>query len=185
MTETAAGADARRIIVLPNCSLTKRQARAFVAFVGTASLLVAGGFAVLGFWPILPFAGLEIGLLALALRLCRRDAAAETISVTQDSVFVDGGRATDERRYNRHWAGVRLHAPHASKRGQVTIAAHGTRREIGAALTDQARARLWTNLQALIGPAAYSPDLAMAPLKAGETRHISNVIDERNHWEHI
>lgn len=50
-----------------NCSLSAREARNFFALVALGSLSVAAVFVVQGYWPILPFAGLELGVLAWAL----------------------------------------------------------------------------------------------------------------------
>jgi uncharacterized membrane protein len=61
----------------PNRSLSHTRQRA--VFWGLAALCfgIAAVFAALGYWPVLPFAGLEIGLLAWAFEtlreLCRNN----------------------------------------------------------------------------------------------------------------
>ena len=54
-----------RIEICPNCSLSVRSAVLFFGSLCFVSFAVAGMLAVQGFWPILPFAGLE--MLALGL----------------------------------------------------------------------------------------------------------------------
>jgi uncharacterized membrane protein len=60
-----------RIELAPNCSLTPRGARIFVGSVAALTFGVALFFTLRGFWPVLPFAGLEIGLLAWAVSASR------------------------------------------------------------------------------------------------------------------
>ena len=56
-----------RIEISPNCSLTPSGAWWFFGTLCAACLLVASFFVVRGFWPVLPFAGLELGLVGWAL----------------------------------------------------------------------------------------------------------------------
>lgn len=56
-----------RIIASPNCSASWRSNKLALVFLSIPSLLIATGFLLLGAWPILPFAGLE--LLALGSSL--------------------------------------------------------------------------------------------------------------------
>jgi len=55
-----------RIELAPNCALTPHGAAVFVGSTGLLVFAVAIFFASRGFWPVLPFAGLEVGLLAWA-----------------------------------------------------------------------------------------------------------------------
>lgn len=56
------------IELVPNCSLTTRQASAFFASLCTVSFTNAGIFVLRGLlWPVLPFAGLEMARLGWAL----------------------------------------------------------------------------------------------------------------------
>ena len=60
-----------RIELSPNCSLTPRREHGwFVGSLAVGDLRLVAGFlaATRGLWPVLPFAGLEIGLLAWAVR---------------------------------------------------------------------------------------------------------------------
>src|ERR1043165_7708811 len=73
----------RRLVLTAPCSLTPRTARIFVGSVAAATFAVAGFFTVQGFWPVLPFAGLEIALLSWAVRVSMRDGARrQTITIT-------------------------------------------------------------------------------------------------------
>ncbi|MEO0574053.1 MAG: DUF2244 domain-containing protein [Pseudomonadota bacterium] len=52
----------------PNCALSAQQAVMFFSGVASVSLLIAFAFVLMGYWPILPFAGLELALLGWALK---------------------------------------------------------------------------------------------------------------------
>ena len=63
-----AGAGLLRIEICPNCSLSVRQAVMFFGSLCFISFAVAGMLAMQGFWPVLPFAGLEMIVLGWALK---------------------------------------------------------------------------------------------------------------------
>jgi len=68
----------------PNCSLTPRGARVFFAAVCVPTFGIAGVATVLGFWPVLPFAGAEMLLLGWALYTnMQRRHEHETIDVSE------------------------------------------------------------------------------------------------------
>ena len=102
-----------RIEICPNCSLSVRGARLFFVAACIAPFGIAGFLALRGFWPILPFAGLEMALLAWALAVClERRFHSQTITVTEDDVHIE--RARSEHRepvcFEEHWSlQLRLH----------------------------------------------------------------------------
>ena len=51
----------------PNRAVSWRTNQIFLLLIGSLSALIAGGFALLGAWMILPFAGVEILLLVSLL----------------------------------------------------------------------------------------------------------------------
>ena len=57
------------IVIAPNCSLSVRGAVLFFLTACAPCFGIAGVLTVLGFWPVLPFAGLEMLLLGAALRI--------------------------------------------------------------------------------------------------------------------
>lgn len=155
---------AYRIELAPNCSLTPRGARLFVGSLAATTFAVAGFFAALGFWPVLPFAGLEIGLLAWAVRASlRRGAEREVIVVSESDVVVERTAASGSRRtvFPRHWSRVTLRgptvAPHPSR---LTIESHGRACEVGRFLTEEERRHLAARLERLVGKTSESPALA-------------------------
>ena len=153
-----------RIEISPNCSLSVRGALGFFAGVCFVSLSIAGALAVQGFWPILPFAGLEMVLLGWALKcsMARRHFR-QTITLTECDVSVEScDRACCVQVvFPRHWAQVKLRRPasrlHPSR---LTIESHGRRCELGNFLTEEERCGLAARLQRLIGRVNESPTLA-------------------------
>jgi uncharacterized membrane protein len=156
-----------RIVICPNCSLTLRGAALFFGVLCLFCFMVAGGLALLGMWPVLPFSGLEMLLVGWALHasLARRFRA-EIITLTESDISVE---SRDRARcrlvvFQRHWAQVKLRRPasrlHPSR---LTIESHGRQCELGSFLTDEERYGLALRLQRLIGRINESPSLASGP----------------------
>src|SRR5690242_16795981 len=73
----------------PRCSLTPTTARILIAIVGGTTFAVAAFFTLRGFWPVLPFAGLEVGVLAWATSLSMRNRRQlETICIEADRITI-------------------------------------------------------------------------------------------------
>ena len=110
----------RRIELLPNCSLTPRQARLFFATVAVTSLSIAGFFVASGFWPVLPFAGLELALLGWALAgEPEAPPCVQTVEIDETRITMTTrgpGGVNEQIQFSRHWAKVKLRAPKAGSR---------------------------------------------------------------------
>jgi uncharacterized membrane protein len=153
-----------RIEIVPNCSLSTRGALVFFGWVCATSFGVAGFMALRGYWPILPFAGLEMVLLGWALyRSMERRFHRETITVSEDDVRIEQRDRAHyvEVVFPRHWARVKLRRPHSRLHPScLTIESHGRRCEVGSFLTEQERRGLAQRLTRLIGRINESPSLA-------------------------
>jgi uncharacterized membrane protein len=112
-----------------NNSLSSTGRILVFAYFFVVSFGIAGAFASLGAWLILPFAGLEMLGLYFAFRYVDRHAADfERIAVTGDRVKVewnDAGRAISHE-FNRQWARVV-----ADSGGRLALRSHGREVEIG------------------------------------------------------
>ena len=161
---TAGHGTEHRIELRPNCSLTPRGARLFVGSLAVVTFAVAGFFALRGLWPVLPFAGLEIGLLAWAVRLSmRRGAEREVIVVTDAQVVVERETPSGSRQsvFARHWARVTLRGPRPARHpSRLTIESHGRACEVGRFLAEGERRLLAARLERLVGNTSESPALA-------------------------
>jgi uncharacterized membrane protein len=153
-----------RIELAPNCSLTPRGAVLFVGSLACVTFAVAGFFAYRGLWPILPFAGLEIGLLAWAVRASmRRGREREVITISDGEVLIEQRWLAAHRKavFPRHWARVTLHDPRAALHpSRLTIESHGRACEVGRFLTEDERRALAVQLRRLVGGINESPALS-------------------------
>ena len=155
-------ATARHIDLVPHVSLSVRGALVFFGSVCFFTLGIAAVATLLGFWPVLPFAGAEMLLLGWALRVnMQRRFERESIDITEAEVIVEDAHATPSRIvFPRHWARVKIRRPKSPlHRGQLVIESHGRVREIGRFLTEEERRQLATELQQLIGDMNRSPEL--------------------------
>ncbi|HEY1898220.1 MAG TPA: DUF2244 domain-containing protein [Steroidobacteraceae bacterium] len=152
-----------RIVIAPNCSLSARGAVLFFLTACAPCFGVAGVLTFLGFWPVLPFAGLEMLLLGAALRisLARRNNR-QTIDISESDVVVQTkiGKVSSEVMFPRHWAQVKLRRStsrlHPSR---LVIESHGRQCEVGDFLTEEERRSLYAKLAKLIGRVNESPTL--------------------------
>jgi uncharacterized membrane protein len=95
------------LILRPNQSLSWRGTQLVLAAAAAALGGVALAFGLAGFWPIAPFAGLELLALTTALYLSQlRQQQREVISFTDDEVMVQRGRIRPdaEVRFPRPWS---------------------------------------------------------------------------------
>jgi uncharacterized membrane protein len=151
-----------RFELCPNRSLSPRGARVFFLGMCCLSLGIAAGFALLGAWPVLPFAGLELAFLGGVLyRVGRQAEETDVVTVTPEHVRVVANRNRTVRSWTlqRYWARVRLRGERAGwypKR--LFIASHGRELEIGRMLCEQERERVAKDLATMLAlPHAISP----------------------------
>ena len=149
------------VCVSPNRSLTWRQAVVFYAGVCVGSLGIALMLAVQGYWPVLPFAGLELAVLGVALWITmQRGRYRELIRIFPDRIVIEKGLPEDHRRieFPLHWARVTLRpAGTGSYPSRLLISSHGRSCEIGRCLTESARRGLRSRLDQLIGKVDETP----------------------------
>lgn len=153
----------RRLELSRGNSLTPKSACVFVLTVAVGTFIVAGVFAAQGYWPVLPFAGLEIAFLIWAVRASMRmGLQRESIIVTEELVTVQH-RSPDgdwDLVFPRHWTAVKLHAPPATLHpSRLTLESHGRVCEVGRFLTEDDRRGLAVRLKQLVGNVNESPAL--------------------------
>jgi uncharacterized membrane protein len=153
----------QRIELKPNCSLTVRGARWFFASICLLSLSFSLFFVVRGLWPVLPFWGLEMVALGVALYLSmRRRHYGQILTITDSSVsLVTRSREGEAKQdFARHWAKVRLRSPlRRSGTSRLTIESRGRACEVGSFLTEEDRCLLAKRLGSLVGGMNESPPL--------------------------
>jgi len=141
----------RRFMIRPNCSLSWRQTVWFFLGMVTVSFSIAIAFAMKGLWLILPFAGLEMLVLAVALyHVARRAARWQMLNIHEDSVdFVEGVDKSENRSsFQRAWVRVRFEA--AAIKGypsRLMLGSHGRNTEIGEYLGEAEKQQLAQQLR--------------------------------------
>lgn len=144
------------VVIRPNCSLTWRAVLVVFGGISLVSIAIALGFLLLGYWLILPFAGLELVALGAALYIAARKAAVrEVISIRGSEVAVQKGRRRPEQTHTfpRGWVLIELLRP--LRRGYPTrlfIRSHGREVEIGGCLVEAERCRLAEDLRRWVRP---------------------------------
>jgi uncharacterized membrane protein len=130
------------LVARRNSSLT-RVGRNFV--VGShvfISTVISLGFASLGAWMILPFAGAEMLVVYCAFRyIARHESDFESISIDADRVTIERWEMGKVSRFefSRYWAQLVMQP--AARRGCDTLAlrSHGRQVEFGRYLTEEQR----------------------------------------------
>lgn len=150
----------RRVVLRPNIAVNWRQTLFAYGIVAATCLGVAIGFGLIGFWPVLPFAGIEVGLLGWALySSAQRAGECEVVIIRGDRIEVQKGRRRPERCWllDTYWTEVALEA--AGQRwhsDRLLLRSHGVAVELGRFLNDDERAALARQLRGWVGPMAGS-----------------------------
>jgi uncharacterized membrane protein len=135
----------------PNHSLTRHQQRLVFWSLAGVCFATASGFALLGYWLVLPFAGLEIGLLAWALEALRsREGDYEALTIEGDMVVLEwhAGTCGERREMNRQWTRVICDCGTSGRRNcRLSLSSHGRETKVGEYLSDEARLQLAATLR--------------------------------------
>ncbi|XOZ34474.1 DUF2244 domain-containing protein [Halomonadaceae bacterium KBTZ08] len=123
--------EGRALRLTPNRSLSWYGNIAFFGLIAVVTLIVAIGWSLAGAWMILPFAGLELAVVAYGLyytsRQCHRQ---EVLVVTADTVRLEKGinRKESEWSVPRYWVRVIMEMPrHGFEVPRLVLAYHDTR----------------------------------------------------------
>ena len=144
----------RRIIIRPNRSLTWEQTKIVYFCIASYSLAIAGVFAVMGFWPVLPFAGGEIAALGIAFYVnALAGTSVQVVTVGGDVVKVEKERPGPrcEWLFQRAWARVDIDGPAGHGSSRLVVRSHGKQVVLGEFLTETERKRLAATLAEVIG----------------------------------
>lgn len=132
----------------PNRSLGLAARRWALGAIAATTLGVAAGAAAFGAWPVMPFAGLEVALVALAFRVLRwHDADFERLEIGEHEVRLEARDARHVTCFvaNRSWARVILRE--RGTRCTLGLAYAGRVVPLGRLLSDEGRRQLAENLR--------------------------------------
>ncbi len=148
-----------RLVIGPNASMSARQAWWVGGWVGGVSLAIGVFFASRGFWPVLPFAGLEVGAFAAALWVSlRSNRYREVLTFAGNGVRIEFGTvgqgAQSSIELRRDWMRVVVEAgPHRNSPTRLLLKSFGQCVEVARCLTDEERERLSARIRNLTGSA--------------------------------
>ena len=138
-------------VSMPNRSLGVVARRWVLGWIALTSLGIAGGATALGAWPVMPFAGIEVLLVALAFHvLGRHDADFERIEIDAHEVRVEARHALALTRFvaYRPWAVIEVHD--RGMRCTLRLAYAGRKVPVGRLLSDEGRRDLAEDLRGRI-----------------------------------
>lgn len=143
-----------QFVLRPNQSMEWHQVKWFFGVVATVSVSIAVSFAMIGFWPILPFAGLELFGLAFALYICALgNRRCQVITVSQDEVLIEKGQHEPEEHWQLPTTWVRVSLDTVSSSWyprRLRIWSHGKGVEIGEFLNEEERETLAGQLKQVL-----------------------------------
>ena len=140
-----------RFVVRPNCSMSWRDTKIFVASLAILSVGIGIVFALQGLWIILPFAGAEILALGGALYwISIQTRVCEVISIDERCVRIETGRdrATQSHELQTAWTSVKLYPPAPpTQHGRLVMRSKGKEYEVGAFLNEDERKSLASSIR--------------------------------------
>jgi uncharacterized membrane protein len=144
-----------KIIARPNNSLSPHDSVKLLAVMAAVALVIALGFARIGAWLVLPFAGLEILAFAYAFyTVYLHSGDFESITIEDDRVVVEkrNYKETTTTVFQRYWAQVNVRKVVKSKGGHgksgLFISSHGNEVEFGGNfINDEQRTELARELR--------------------------------------
>jgi len=140
-------------VLRPNPPLSPRILCAILAGIAAVNVAIALYFVMRGAWPIAPFLGADVALLAWAFHASRVAAKREERVTLTNSVLRIVRRPAkghgDEIRFNPYWVRVHMDEPwdHWS---QLTLGSHGKSVRIGAFLAPELRAQFARTLKSAL-----------------------------------
>lgn len=150
IAEWDSSGDDARFTIRRTLSLSSREMLIFFILVCIVTFAINIGFLLVGAWLVLPFAGLELMTLGLALWVVFRSGErVEIVTIKGEDVRVlkQDRKISEEWHYQRYWAQAVLLKDKSWYPSKLFIRSHGRAMEIGKCLTDQERERLAIDLK--------------------------------------
>jgi uncharacterized membrane protein len=148
-------ANGSRLTVRPNCALSWRWTKRVFLFSATCLTAVAWYFASLGAWLVVPFAGLELAVLAIGFYLSALAGnTREVIEIRADELRLLRGnkRLQQFASLSRVWTRVLLvRDPNGRHPSRLFLRCHGRRIEIRTRLVESEREELAYLIERMLG----------------------------------
>ena len=135
------------LLLKRNCSISPAALARVFAFLVAVTLGIGIGFAVAGAWLILPFAGIEVALLAAAFLVNGRHAGDyERIERTGECLSVEVSSAGRTERHEMRVGATQVRVAREGHAARVWLRSNGREFEVGRHLQGQGRAELAAEL---------------------------------------
>src|SRR5690349_11167965 len=140
---------------VPNRSLGPRGRRLFLGLMAATTMGIAAAVAMIGAWPVVPFAGAEVLLLVLAFHvIARHDADFERLEIGEHEVSVEMRDAKKVTRFKAHQPWARVIMRTRGSRCTLGLAYAGRVVPLGRLLSDEGRRKLAQELRGRIAVTA-------------------------------
>lgn len=144
----------RTWLARPNCSLSAEESKTLLLAVAAVSSIISVAFTLIGAWPVIPFAGAELGVLWWALRRIEMHADDfERISLEPGLLTVESqlGSHLEHHEFQPYWTRLEcLTLPRRSDH-RLLICSQGTEIEVGSLLTEEQKMTLAKELKQELG----------------------------------
>ncbi len=158
-----------RIILRPNRSWTWQANVAFLAIMMTVSLSISFGFMLQGMWVVLPFALLELAVLAGCLYYCvRRTHQQEVLTFSPEALLVERGihKPQLQIEFQRYFTRFFVKRPRHRWYGKrIAVRCRDTEMEIGSFLNPEEIDDLVVQLRAMIRLLDHPPSAPVTELR--------------------
>ena len=135
-------------VATPNRSLGVNGRRLVLGAIAMNTMGIATFVAWLGAWPVFPFAGLEVALVALAFHvLGRHDADYERLEVGEHEVRYESRFGSEVSSFTAHAAWARVEMRSRGERCTLRLVYAGRSVALGRLLTDEGRRQLASALR--------------------------------------
>lgn len=92
MVKTHTSPTTATITLSPNRSMDWSEVKRYLVFISIPALIIAIGWFIAGVWVILPFAGLELGLLTYFMyAVCYQNYRVQKITIERDKIILEAG----------------------------------------------------------------------------------------------
>ena len=163
--------DGYRFELRPNCAMSWRTTKYLIGFFAACLAAVAGYFAALGAWLVLPFAGLELAVLGAGFYLSALAGHTREVIEIDGPVLrvLRGGRRLEEvSSLPANWTRVTLRRdPRGWYPSRLVLSCHGRGLEVASKLVETERAKLAASLRDILDfrlPSARGEETSFVPV---------------------
>ena len=151
--DLGSGTECVQFEIRPNGYWNRRALLVGIGLIGFVSLSIGIMFLLAGAWLILPFAGLEVMLLASIAAAVLRNEHYESLAISSESihVMVRCKRGCSVRSYSKHWTHAKLMPNRiGAGRSRLLLVSHGRGQEIGKELVESEKCILYRQLRNIL-----------------------------------